>query len=119
VLSKFVDGKRIIVGTTYLDEVSPYYYPDQSFYYVRLIGNRDLTKFRQTQREQVTIMKELYQQITLRMKTPDITDIFVIFNNHFRGFAPQDYIDFRKMLHMSYKDFHQNKNLMDFVKPSR
>lgn len=45
---------------------------------------------------------------------PSITDIFVIFNNHFRGFSPADVNYFKAQMNLSWKTFELQKNLTDF-----
>jgi uncharacterized protein YecE (DUF72 family) len=100
--------------TCYLDDMDVYSSPNQSFQYFRLIGDRALTKFNIKQREKKSEMDDLIQKVSKFAKSPDITDIFVIFNNHFRGFSPLDVNEFKKRLGLPYKNFSQQKTLFEF-----
>jgi uncharacterized protein YecE (DUF72 family) len=104
-----------IVGTSYIDKVSPYYIPDQKKYYVRMIGDRELQHFSHTQRKQKESMDDLVKRISKFSNETQITDFFVIFNNHFRGFSPSDINELKKRLNLKYKSFSKNKNLLDFI----
>jgi uncharacterized protein YecE (DUF72 family) len=115
ILGSIVDGKRILLGTSYMDGIDPYYYSNQNLYYIRMIGNRNLTKFAQKQREQPVMMVHLQKMMEKLQHSPSITDIFVIFNNHFRGFSPLDINEFKKLLRVPYKDYRKQHSLTDFI----
>jgi uncharacterized protein YecE (DUF72 family) len=115
VLKEFVDGKHISVGTSYLEGVPPTY-PPQNRYYIRMIGNRELTSFGHTQRDQSESFNDLEFHVKELLQTPDITDIFVIFNNHYRGFSPSDINEFKKRLGLPFKDYRHQRDLFEFLK---
>jgi uncharacterized protein YecE (DUF72 family) len=81
-----------------------------------MIGDRELTAFTQTQREEAASFNDLEFHVKELLQTPDISDIFVIFNNHYRGFSPSDINEFKKRLNFPFKDFQKQKNLLDFIK---
>lgn len=114
-LTSIIDGKRFILGTSYLEGVDPFYYSNQESYYIRMIGNRELTKFAQKQREQPIMMDHIQKIVDKLQHSPSITDIFVIFNNHFRGFSPVDINEFKQFLRLPYKDYRKNRSLLDFM----
>ena len=59
-------------------------------------------------------MSDLINRLQAYQNSPSIEEIFVIFNNHFRGFAPQDVIDLKKVLQLPYKSFRTERNLLDY-----
>lgn len=113
-LSEFVDGSRIILGATYMPNIVAYYFPNQNHYYIRLIGDRQLTIFNRIQRDQREALDDLYHHIQILMQNPEIEEIFVIVNNHFRGFAPESAILIKKQLNLPVRDFNKQKSLLDF-----
>ena len=76
-----------------------------------MIGNRELTKFNKIQRKEEVTFKEVYNLVKNYSKSPKITDIFVIFNNHFRGFSPHDVNEFKKKMGLPFKKFRQKSSL--------
>ena len=88
----------------------------QSLAYIRMIGDRKLKKFTHIQREQNDQLDELSTYLSEQQQAPSFEDIFVIFNNHFRGFAPQDIYDIRRRLKIPQRSFTQQKNLLDYLK---
>ena len=50
------------------------------------------------------------------LQTPDLSDIFVIFNNHYRGFSPQDVNELKRRLGLQFKDYRHQRDLMEFIK---
>lgn len=115
-IRELIDQKHILLGTSYLKGVSPYYYPEQPQYYIRMIGDRELSDFKTTQREQPEMMQNLIESLRNLQQTPTLTDIFVIFNNHFRGFSPRDINEFKRILKIPFKDFTKQHSLEEFVK---
>jgi uncharacterized protein YecE (DUF72 family) len=115
IFSKLHSYPNFIIATSYLEGVEPVYPPDQSVYYFRLIGDRALEKFNQTQRDQKEIFDTVIKKIREFKQRPTLTDIFVIFNNHFRGFAPRDIIDFAKRFGLPSKQFTPQRSLDAFI----
>lgn len=114
ILSKFIDGNGNILGTTYKPGMQAYYFPNQKIYYIRLIGDRELTIFNRIQRKQEQVWKDLINEIKIFQKSPNIYEIFIIVNNHFQGFAPESAILLKKELNIPSKAFNQQKRLSDY-----
>ncbi len=116
VLSRLFSDPNVLVASSYLDYLDPYYYyPKQNKYYVRMMGDRTLQNFSRTQRGQKEAMDALVKKVRQFSQKTAITDFFVIFNNHFRGFSPADINEFKKRLSLPLKEFKKNKSLLDFV----
>ncbi|MGB5909814.1 MAG: DUF72 domain-containing protein [Promethearchaeia archaeon] len=115
-LASIIDGNKFILGTTYKPGIKPYYLPNQNHYYVRLIGDRELTLFNRIQREQKESLHDLFQSISILNKTPDIYEIFIIVNNHFQGFAPESANLIKKRLYLPFKPLNQQKSLVEYFK---
>jgi uncharacterized protein YecE (DUF72 family) len=60
-------------------------------------------------------MNDLIQKIRELERTPNLTDIFVIFNNHFRGFAPKDVIDMAESLGIRHRPLTPQNSLDKFL----
>ena len=67
-----------------------------NFIYARLVGERDITKFSETQKDRSKEMKEMASAVKDSMGSVD--DAFVFFNNHFAGFGPESVNEFRRLL---------------------
>ncbi len=115
ILSKFIDGSQKILGTSYIPYAKPYYLLDQQYYYIRLIGDRELTVFNRIQREQKETMNHLNEIVNKLIKKPKIKEIFIIVNNHFAGFAPASANQLKKQFGLSFHRFNQQKKLSDFL----
>jgi len=115
ILSNFIDGKKIILGTTYKPGLMPYYLDNQISYYIRLIGDRELTIFNRIQREQKNSVSHLNKNIEELVKMPNIYEIFIIVNNHFAGFAPESVNELKKQWGLSYHKFSNQRSLVDFL----
>ena len=115
-LTDIIDGNKFILGTTYKPGIIPYYLPHQKNYYVRLIGDRELTVFNQIQRKQQQSLQDLFQNISILNKKPDIHEIFIIVNNHFQGFAPKSANLIKRRLNLPFKPLNQQKRLVEFFK---
>ena len=115
ILSKFIDGENVILGTTYMPKIIPYYMPNQNKYYIRMIGDRELSVFNQNQRDQNDALDDLYTNVQKLMKTPNIYEIFIIVNNHFQGYAPESVNTIKKKFGLSYRSFSNQTNLIDFI----
>ena len=115
ILSQFIDEEYKILGTTYMPKVSPYYLLDQKYYYIRLIGDRELTVFNRIQREQKEAMNHLQSNVQNLLSRTDIREIFIIVNNHFAGFAPETANRIKKMFDLPLKQFSDQKSMIDFI----
>ncbi|MFX1454296.1 MAG: DUF72 domain-containing protein [Promethearchaeota archaeon] len=115
ILSNFIDGKRIILGTTYKPGILPYYLENQNVYYIRLIGDRELTTFNRIQRDQKNSLSDLRRNIEILEKKPNIYEIFIIVNNHFAGFAPESVNQLKKQWGLKFYHFNTQKSLIDFM----
>ncbi len=105
---------NVSLGTSYMDKIDPYYVPGQRIYYIRAIGDRTLTAFNRRQRK----MQEAWDHLVVHAKEmaekSDITDLFVIFNNHFSGFSPEDVAEFKKEMGMKQRSFKIQRDLTEF-----
>jgi uncharacterized protein YecE (DUF72 family) len=115
VLSNIINGENIILGTTYMPGIIPYYYLNQTYYYIRLIGDRELKKFNQIRRDQKEAINDLYKNTQNLVKIPNVYEIFIIVNNHFQGFAPESVNNLKKKFGLSYRSFSDQKSLTDFI----
>lgn len=116
ILLKFIDGNQIILGTTYMPGVVPYYLENQKYYYIRLIGDRKLTVFNRIQRNQKDALIDLYKNVQNLNKIPEIYEIFIIVNNHFQGSAPESVNHLRKKFGIRFHSFNPQKSLAEYVK---
>ncbi|MFX1394070.1 MAG: DUF72 domain-containing protein [Promethearchaeota archaeon] len=115
IITNFIDESNKILGTTYMPRISPYYFPNQKNYYIRLIGDRELTVFNRIQREQKESMANLKLNLENLIKHVNIYEIFIIVNNHFTGFAPEMANRIKKMFDLPIKQFNKQKMLSDFL----
>jgi len=113
--SKFIDGENVILGTTYMPRILPYYMENQKYYYIRLIGDRELNVFNRIRRDQKEAFHNLDENIEELKKLPNIYEIFIIVNNHFQGFAPESIIILKKKFGLSYRSLTNQKSLTDFI----
>jgi len=113
-LYEVIENSRIILGTTYMPGIKAYYMPRQNSYYIRLIGDRELTVFNRIQRDQKENLSNLVNEIKALKDFPNIQEIFIIVNNHFQGNAPESVNQLKKRLKLPLKEFNQQKNLSDF-----
>jgi len=115
ILNQISDGERIIIGTSYLEDLFPYYKPNQNRYYIRLIGDRQLSIFNRVQREKKDEYTQLIQKIRNLKKKPNIYEIFIIVNNHYTGFAPETANLLKKDLSLPFRSFTQQKKMSDYI----
>jgi uncharacterized protein YecE (DUF72 family) len=66
------------------------------FFYLRLVGDREISSFTGIQRDRTDEMKRWAQII--QEKENDFEDGYVFFNNHFAGFGPESANEFRRLL---------------------
>jgi len=115
-LKNFIDGNKIILATTYMEGLEHFYQPNQAHYYIRLIGDRSLTRFNRIQKNNDNIMEEIKGKLKEIKANFKINESAVIaFNNHFSGFAPQNVNDFKKLLGLKIHPFKTQQKLTDFI----
>jgi len=115
ILHEFIDGERKILVTTYIPGVASFYYNTQKIYYIRLIGDRELSVFNQIQRGQRESLDDLKNNVQILKNSPNIREIFIIVNNHFQGFAPESASMLKKDWGLEYHQFDTQKRLTDFL----
>jgi uncharacterized protein YecE (DUF72 family) len=115
IYSNFIDGFQRILGTTYMPGIIPYYMQNQNYYYIRLIGDRQLTIFNRIQRDQQEAMIDLFKNVQNLKKDHNIYEIFIIVNNHFQGYAPESVNMIKKKFGLSYRNFSNQTSLIDFI----
>lgn len=115
ILLKFIDGANFILGSTYKPGIMPYFFKNQKYYYIRLIGDRKLTIFNHIQREQGENLRSLEENIEKLGQKPNIYEIFIIVNNHFQGFAPESANELKKKFGLPYNQFTTQTRLSDFI----
>lgn len=74
-----------------------------NFVYSRMVGERDITKFNETQKDRSEKMKEMSSAVKNAVGSVD--DAFIFFNNHFAGFGPESVNEFRRLLGLMESDF--------------
>jgi len=115
-LREFIDGKKHILTTTYLEGLEKLYLPNQAHYYVRLIGDRSITSFNHVQRENDQVFEEIKNKLKeFKANFPINESAVIAFNNHFSGFAPQNVNDFKKLLGLKIHSFKKQQKLTDFL----
>jgi|GEM_PF-1692291 len=105
VLSTFIDGEKKVLVTNYKEGVKPIYLDNQGVNFIRLIGDREISEFNRIQRSQDDILEEVKKKLNSWERQPGIREALVTFNNHFRGFSPQDANEFREDMKIPYRDF--------------
>ncbi len=114
ILRQLLNGTNHILGTVYLDKITPYYPEWQKNFYIRVIGDKSLTKFDRVQREITEIWSHLMNSMNKYKERTDIDDIFVIFNNHYSGFSPTDSNRLKNELNLPINDFSKRKSITDY-----
>ncbi|TFG21996.1 MAG: DUF72 domain-containing protein, partial [Promethearchaeota archaeon] len=108
-------NNNIIMVTSYLQNLKPFYPSNQETYYIRLIGDRELNTFNKVQKNRTESMEHLYTNIKELQKRLDVREIFIIVNNHFSGFAPETVNQIKKELNLPVKNFSHQLKLFDYV----
>jgi len=98
-----------------MPKIKAYYLTNQNFYYIRLIGDRELTVFNRIQRNQEESINDLVRNIQMLEKSPNVYEIFIIVNNHFQGNAPESVSLLKKKLNLPIKEYNQQKKLSDYI----
>jgi len=114
IVSELINGLNFVLGTTYMPGIKAYYLTNQKFYYIRLIGDRELSVFNRIQRNQEESINDLVRNLQILEKLPNINEIFIIVNNHFLGHAPESINLLKKRLNLPLKEFNQQKRLSDY-----
>lgn len=114
IFALFSSNSNFSLATSYVPYNDPFYLDDQNKYYIRMIGDRKLTNFHHSQRSQKESVDHLHTHLLELRNTLSIEDIFIIFNNHFRGFAPQDVIEIKKFLGLPQRPIQKNKKILDY-----
>ncbi len=73
------------------------------FIYTRMVGERDITKFNETQKDRSKQMNEMSEAVRSSMGSVD--DAFIFFNNHFAGFGPESVNEFKRLLGLMETDY--------------
>jgi uncharacterized protein YecE (DUF72 family) len=91
--------------------------------YLRFVGDRKITEFRETQRDQTGIMRTWKK--ALEDVDSSVRERYVFFNNHFAGFGPASANEFRRLMGLVELDWASLKGgpvaqrtLFDFSKSS-
>ncbi len=116
ILDKVLDKGNHILGVSYLPGFTPMYRTGQKRYYLRLVGDRQLTVFNRVQRQQEPIMTEVAEKVRELSTIDSIRDIFVIFNNHFSGFSPETANEFKHRLGLTARKFSSQRTILDFYR---
>ena len=74
-----------------------------NFIYTRMVGERDITKFNEIQKDKTKQIEEMSSAVKDAVGSVD--DAFVFFNNHFAGFGPESVNEFRRLLGLMELDF--------------
>jgi uncharacterized protein YecE (DUF72 family) len=115
-LDNILDGDHHILGVSYLPGFTPLYRPGQLRYYIRLVGDRQLTIFNRVQRQQEPIMTEVTDTVRDLSAMDSTRDIFIIFNNHFTGFSPESANDLKRRLGLPARKFSSQTTILDFYR---
>lgn len=74
-----------------------------NFIYSRMVGERDIVKFNETQKDRTKEMTEMSDAI--KGVVGSVDDAFIFFNNHFAGFGPESVNEFRRLSGLMEMDF--------------
>jgi len=85
------------------------------FIYTRMVGERDITKFNETQKDRSKQMNEMSQAIKTSVGSVD--DAFIFFNNHFAGFGPESVNEFKRLLGLMETDYKNIQLPLDSSEP--
>ncbi|QEE17966.1 DUF72 domain-containing protein [Promethearchaeum syntrophicum] len=115
IINNYTDLSNVFMVLSHRFGHEVFYPENQKIQYLRMIGDRKLTVFNKIQRNELEVFEDTVLLVKNYRKSPEITDIFVIFNNHFRGFSPQDVNEFKKKIGLPYKEFNKQRNLFDYI----
>ena len=90
------------------------------YVYLRMVGDREITEFKETQKDKSAEMREWYKG--LDGASDSVKGALVFFNNHYAGFGPSSVNEFRRLAGMMEYQFPAakgtagaQKGLADFV----
>jgi uncharacterized protein YecE (DUF72 family) len=91
--------------------------------YLRLVGDRKVTEFNRTQKDQTETMQTWSR--ALEDVSASVKERFIFFNNHFAGFGPASVNEFRRLMGLAELDWTslkggsvKQRTLFDFSKSS-
>ncbi len=73
------------------------------YVYLRMVGDRQIEEFKETQRDKSKEMREWYKE--LDAASDSIKGAFIFFNNHYAGFGPASVNEFRRLAGLIEYDF--------------
>jgi len=82
-----------------------------------MVGERDITKFDEIQKDRSKQMKEMSDAV--KSSVGSVDDAFVFFNNHFAGFGPESVNEFRRLLGLMEMDFSKASTLPTSSEPNQ
>jgi len=71
--------------------------------YLRLVGDREITEFKETQRDRSAEMRTWYKELDER--SDSVKGALVFFNNHYAGFGPGSVNEFRRLAGLMEYEF--------------
>ncbi|TLZ72834.1 MAG: DUF72 domain-containing protein [Methanobacteriota archaeon] len=77
------------------------------YVYLRMVGDREITEFKEKQRDKSSEMREWYKE--LDEASDSVKGAFVFFNNHYAGFGPGSVNEFRRLAGMIEYEFPAGK----------
>ncbi|MFW9880722.1 MAG: hypothetical protein ACFFG0_47255, partial [Candidatus Thorarchaeota archaeon] len=60
-------------------------------------------------------INDLVKNVQNLMKIPNISEIFIIVNNHFQGYGPESVNIIKKRFGLPYRKVSDQKSLTDFI----
>ena len=73
------------------------------YVYLRMVGDREITEFKETQKDKSAEMREWYKE--LDGASDSVKGALVYFNNHYAGFGPSSVNEFRRLAGMMEYEF--------------
>jgi uncharacterized protein YecE (DUF72 family) len=100
---KLLESKNLSFCWSITQYVTTPHMVTSDFIYTRMVGERDITKFNEIQKDRSKQMNEISS--SLKEVVGSVDDAFVFFNNHFAGFGPESVNEFRRLLGLMEMDF--------------
>ena len=100
---KLLESKNVSFCWSMTQYVTTPHTVTSDFVYTRMVGERDITKFNEIQKDRSEDMKEMSR--ALKDVVGSVDDAFIFFNNHFAGFGPESVNEFRRLLGLMEMDF--------------
>ncbi len=73
------------------------------YVYLRMVGDREITEFKETQKDKSAEMREWYKE--LDGASDSVKGALVYFNNHYAGFGPSSVNEFRRLAGLMEYEF--------------